>query len=121
MAFLYPTMQARTAKSFLDCLFGKQVGPFREASVQQSGKKAFAIRKGKWKLIVHGDNQRELFDLNLDLGETNNIIRNTSSGGGRVGLIAAKATLIEDDPLQGKLSPWNIKYPWTKIAFRKKQ
>ena len=65
----------RLSVSFLNCLLGKQVGPFREASVQQSGKKAFAIRKGKWKLIVHGDNKRELFDLTLDLGETNNIIR----------------------------------------------
>jgi hypothetical protein len=27
--------------------------------------------------------------------------------------------LIEDDPLQGKLSLWNIKYPWTKFALRK--
>ena len=61
--------------SFLNCLLGKQVGPFREASVQQSGKKALAIRKGKWKLIVHGDNKRELFDLNTDIGETQNVIR----------------------------------------------
>ena len=56
--------------SFLNCLLGKQVGPFRVASVQQSGKKSFALRKGKWKLIDHGDGRHELFDLEADLGET---------------------------------------------------
>ena len=60
-----PDNAGEDSVSFLNCLLGKQVGPFREASVQQSGKKALAIRKGKWKLIVHGDNKRELFDLNL--------------------------------------------------------
>ena len=70
-----PENAGEDSVSFLKCLYGQQKGPFREASVQQSGKKALAIRKGKWKLIVHGDNKRELFDLNLDLGETNDIIR----------------------------------------------
>ena len=72
---LLPDDAGEDSVSFLNCLLGKQVGPFREACVQQSGKKALAIRKGKWKLIVHGDNKRELFDLNTDIGESNNLIQ----------------------------------------------
>ena len=70
-----PENAGEDSVSFLKCLYGKQEGPFREASVQQSGKKALAIRKGKWKLIVHGDNKRELFDLNADIGEKHNAIQ----------------------------------------------
>ncbi len=69
-----PANAAEDSVSFLNCLYGKQEGPFREASVQQSGKKALAIRQGKWKLIVHGDNTRELFNLDSDIGETTNLI-----------------------------------------------
>ena len=65
-----PEDAAEDSVSFLNCLLGKQVGPFRVASVQQSGKKSFALRKGKWKLIDHGDGRHELFDLEADLGET---------------------------------------------------
>ena len=102
-------------------LFGKQVGPFREASVQQSGKKAFAIRKGKWKLIVHGDNKRELFDLNLDLGETNNIIRTHPQVALRSWPHCCKATLTEDDPLQCiEAQPLEYKISLDEIRFKKK-
>jgi arylsulfatase A len=69
-----PENAGEDSVSFLDCLYGKQRGDFREASVYQNGKKSLAIRKGKWKLIVHGDNRRELFDLVNDIGETRNLI-----------------------------------------------
>jgi arylsulfatase A len=73
-----PQDVAEDSVSFLNCLFGKQEGDFREASVHQNGKKALAIRKGKWKLIVHGDNNRELFDLDADIRETRNVINENS-------------------------------------------
>jgi hypothetical protein len=64
-----PDNAGEDSVSFLDCLFGKQGRTlFARQAFNKVGKKAFAIRKGKWKLIVHGDNKRELFDLNLDLG-----------------------------------------------------
>ena len=69
-----PQNVAEDSVSFLNCIYGKQEGDFREASVHQNGKKALAIRKGKWKLIVHGDNKRELFDLDADISETRNVI-----------------------------------------------
>ena len=70
-----PDNAGEDSVSFLKCLTGEQEGPFREASVQQSGRKAFAIRQGQWKLIIHGDNHRELFDLANDIGETTNVIQ----------------------------------------------
>ena len=114
-----PDNAGEDSVSFLDCLFGKQVGPFREASVQQSGKKAFAIRKGKWKLIVHGDNKRELFDLNLDLGETNNIIRTHPQ------VAAELASLLQSyfnrgRSTPGKAQPLEYKISLDEIRFKKK-
>ena len=69
-----PSNAGEDSVSFLDCLYGRQQGAFREASVQQNGKKALAIRKGKWKLIVHGDAQRELFDLESDISESRDVL-----------------------------------------------
>jgi arylsulfatase A len=69
-----PKNAGEDSVSFLDCLYGQQEGAFREASVHQNGKKSLAIRRDKWKLIVHGDGKRELFDLDTDIGETRNLI-----------------------------------------------
>jgi len=35
-----------------------------------------AIRKGQWKLVMHGKNERELYNLNDDIGETNDLSEN---------------------------------------------
>ena len=69
-----PPNAAEDSVSFLDCLYDRQEGPFREASVQQNGKKSLAIRRGKWKLIIHADSKRELFDLDADIGENSNLL-----------------------------------------------
>ena len=115
-----PDNAGEDSVSFLDCLFGKQVGPFREASVQQSGKKAFAIRKGKWKLIVHGDNKRELFDLNLDLGETNNIIRTHPQVAAELASLL-QSYLDRGRSTPGKAQPLEYKISLDEIRFKKKQ
>jgi arylsulfatase A-like enzyme len=113
-----PDNAGEDSVSFLDCLFGKQVGPFREASVQQSGKKAFAIRKGKWKLIVHGDNKRELFDLNLDLGETNNIIRTHPQVATELASLL-QSYLDRGRSTPGKVQPLEYKISLDEIRFKK--
>jgi arylsulfatase A-like enzyme len=113
-----PDNAGEDSVSFLDCLFGKQVGPFREASVQQSGKKAFAIRKGKWKLIVHGDNKRELFDLNLDLGETNNIIRTHPQVAAELASLL-QSYLDRGRSTPGKVQPLEYKISLDEIRFKK--
>ena len=114
-----PDNAGEDSVSFLDCLFGKQVGPFRDASVQQSGKKAFAIRKGKWKLIVHGDNKRELFDLNLDLGETNNIIRTHPQVAAELASLL-QSYLDRGRSTPGKAQPLEYKISLDEIRFKKK-
>ena len=114
-----PKDAAEDSVSFLNCLLGKQVGPFRVASVQQSGKKAFAIRKGKWKLIVHGDNERELFDLNLDLGETNNIIRAHPQVAAELASLL-QSSLDRGRSTPGKAQPLEYKIVLDEIRFEKK-
>jgi arylsulfatase A-like enzyme len=114
-----PENAGEDSVSFLKCLYGKQQGPFREASVQQNGKKALAIRKGKWKLIVHGDNKRELFDLNADIGETQNIIHTQPE-------VAAELVLLLQGYLDtgrstpGKAQPLEHKISLDQIRYKKK-
>ena len=114
-----PENAGEDSVSFLKCLYGKQQGPFREASVQQNGKKALAIRKGKWKLIVHGDNKRELFDLNADIGETQNIIHTQPE-------VAAELVLLLQSYLDtgrstpGKAQPLEHKISLDQIRYKKK-
>jgi len=46
----------------------------REATVHQSARGDLAIRQGDWKLIFFNDGQRELYNLQADLSETNNVL-----------------------------------------------
>ncbi|MEC8826876.1 MAG: arylsulfatase [Verrucomicrobiota bacterium] len=94
-----PDNAGEDSVSFLKCLNGEQEGPFREASVQQSGRKAFAIRQGQWKLIIHGDNHRELFDLANDIGETTNVIQEHPE------LANTMATLLQSYLDKGRSTP----------------
>ena len=114
-----PDNAGEDSVSFLNCLLGKQVGPFREASVQQSGKKALAIRKGKWKLIVHGDNKRELFDLNTDIGETKNVIRERPEVSTELALLL-QSYLDKGRSTPGKAQPLEYKISLDEVRYSKK-
>ena len=114
-----PDNAGEDSVSFLNCLLGKQVGPFREASVQQSGKKALAIRKGKWKLIVHGDNKRELFDLNADIGETQNVIRERPEVSTELALLL-QSYLDKGRSTPGKAQPLEYKISLDEVRYSKK-
>ena len=105
--------------SFLKCLYGQQKGPFREASVQQSGKKALAIRKGKWKLIVHGDNKRELFDLNADIGEKYNLIETNPEVATELALLL-QSYLDKGRSTPGKAQPLEYKISLDEVRYNKK-
>ena len=114
-----PENAGEDSVSFLKCLYGKQQGPFREASVQQNGKKALAIRKGKWKLIVHGDNKRELFDLNADIGETQNTIHTQPEVATELVLLL-QSYLDKGRSTPGKAQPLEHKISLDQIRYKKK-
>ena len=114
-----PENAGEDSVSFLKCLYGKQEGPFREASVQQSGKKALAIRKGKWKLIVHGDNKRELFDLNADIGEKQNAIQAHPKLAEELSLLL-QSYLDKGRSTPGKAQPLEYKISLDEVRYNKK-
>jgi len=114
-----PENAGEDSVSFLKCLYGQQKGPFREASVQQSGKKALAIRKGKWKLIVHGDNKRELFDLNADIGEKHNAIQTHPKVAAELALLL-QSYLDKGRSTPGKAQPLEYKISLDEVRYKKK-
>ena len=114
-----PENAGEDSVSFLKCLYGQQKGPFREASVQQSGKKALAIRKGKWKLIVHGDNKRELFDLNADIGENQNLIQTHLKVAAELALLL-QSYLDKGRSTPGKAQPLEYKISLDEVRYKKK-
>ena len=114
-----PENAGEDSVSFLKCLYGQQKGPFREASVQQSGKKALAIRKGKWKLIVNGDNKRELFDLNADIGEKHNAIQTHPKVAAELALLL-QSYLDKGRSTPGKAQPLEYKISLDEVRYKKK-
>ncbi len=75
--------------SMLPALMGADIGPIREATVHHSIQGNFSIRQGKWKLDLcpgsggwsypkpgqepEGSPPVQLYDLSVDVGETNNV------------------------------------------------
>ena len=71
-----PDNAGEDSDSFFDALTGaKEIAP-RVPMVNHSSQGRFAVREGKWKLVMEDTkkNKRELFDLSSDPKETKNII-----------------------------------------------
>jgi len=71
-----PDNAGEDSDSFFDALTGaKEIAP-RVPMVNHSSQGRFAVREGKWKLVMEDTkkNKRELFDLSNDPKETKNII-----------------------------------------------
>ena len=68
-----PDNAAEDSVSILPDLLGTAKGPVREATIHQSPGADLAIRQGPWKLIFLKDGQRELYNLQADLSEKNNV------------------------------------------------
>lgn len=85
-----PVTAAEDSISILPALLGKDEQPLREGLVHHSINGSFSIRQGKWKLALcpgsggwsaprpgrgdfRGKPEVQLFDLNADIGETNNV------------------------------------------------
>jgi arylsulfatase A-like enzyme len=69
-----PPTAGEDSVSFLPALLGDSDAPTREATVHQSPKHDLAIRQGPWKLIYKNDGGRQLFNLEEDLGEGDDVL-----------------------------------------------
>jgi arylsulfatase A-like enzyme len=68
-----PDNAGEDSVSILPALTGTARKPLREAIIHQSSKGDLAIRQAQWKLIFLKGGERELYDLQADLGETKNL------------------------------------------------
>jgi len=69
-----PDNAGEDSVSILPDLLGTAMGPAHEAIIHQDYKGNLAFRQGPWKLIFFKDGKRELYNLQNDVSETNNIV-----------------------------------------------
>lgn len=69
-----PDNAGEDSVSLLAELLGTSKQGTREATVHQSAAGDLAIRQGTWKLIFTKDGRRELYNLQTDLSETNDVL-----------------------------------------------
>ena len=65
-----PDNAGEDSVSILPDLLGTAKGPVREATIHQAPSGHLAIRQGPWKLIFLNGGTKELYNLQNDLGET---------------------------------------------------
>ena len=68
-----PDDAAEDSVSLLPALLGELDGPLRGATVHQSSKGDLALRQGPWKLVFLRNGTRELYNLQSDLSETQDV------------------------------------------------
>ena len=68
-----PANAAEDSVSFLPNLLNEQDAPVRQAIINQASE-GLAIRQGFWKYIVFRNGTRELYNLDKDISETNNLV-----------------------------------------------
>ncbi len=69
-----PTDRVYDGKNMLDLLQGKSDKPLHRALFWDGGQVQWAVRMGNWKLLRNRQEQVELYDLDQDPGEKNNLI-----------------------------------------------
>ena len=69
-----PDHAGEDSVSLIPELLGTTTNGTREATVHQSDSGDLAIRQGPWKLIFKRNGSRELYNLETDLSETNNVL-----------------------------------------------
>lgn len=69
-----PPNAGEDSVSILPALLGKSDAPMREGTIHQSAGADLAVRQGPWKMIFKKDGSRELYDLETDLSETNDVL-----------------------------------------------
>jgi arylsulfatase A-like enzyme len=68
-----PDNASEDGVSILPDLLGTAKGPVREATIHQAPSRDLAIRQGPWKLIFLKKGGHELYNLQTDLSERNNV------------------------------------------------
>lgn len=68
-----PADAGEDSVSLLPELLGTSKEGTREATIHQSGAGDLALRQGPWKVIFHKGGEQELFNLETDLSEKNNV------------------------------------------------
>ena len=97
------TIQPLAGESLLPAIYGKEWSRSKPIFWERAGNKA--VRKGKWKLVSVRSNQWELYDIEVDRGENNNVIAaNAAVADELKGLYAAwaKSVGVEDWKVIGK-------------------
>ena len=59
----------------LGVLRGQKKGPLHKALFWDDGVKQWAVREGKWKLLFNREGSLELYDLEADMSEKNNLVK----------------------------------------------
>lgn len=62
-------------KNMLPILRGQMKGPLHKRLFWDDGVKQWAIREGKWKLLYNRQGSLELYDLETDISEKNNLVK----------------------------------------------
>jgi arylsulfatase A len=97
-----PDSAGEDSVSLVSELLGAAKAAARQATVHQSAAGDLAIRQGPWKLVVLKNGQRELYNLQTDLGETMDILSNH-------GEVAARLTnLLQEYIDRGRSTPGAI-------------
>lgn len=82
-----PPNAGEDSVSLLPALLGKSDAPTREGTIHQSAGADLAMRQGPWKMIFKKDGSRELYNLDTDLSETQDVLATNSE-------VAAKLTTL---------------------------
>jgi len=85
-----PDNAAEDSVSILPDLLGTAQAPVREAIIHQDPKGGLAIRQGSWKLIFPATGKRELYNLQADLGEANDVAETNPEVVGRLATLMNK-------------------------------
>jgi arylsulfatase A-like enzyme len=88
------------SESFLETFRDPKATVRQSAMIHHSSNGQFAVRKGKWKLVMpRGEGTAALFDLDADIGETKNLAAQAPEVTERL------TKLLTDAVLQGRSTP----------------
>ncbi len=70
-----PEDRVYDGKNMLGILQGRAKGPLHKILFWDDGVKQWAVREGRWKLLFNRQGSLELYDLEVDISEKNNLVK----------------------------------------------